>query len=173
MFKNLFRRGQADAAGDDSQEITILAPVDGEVVPLEDVEDPMFSQKMLGDGLAVRPTSDTIVAPVSGTLTQIFPTGHAAGITTRQGIEVLIHVGIDTVELKGEGFTKLVEQGAQVEAGTPLIRLDLDKLGKTAKSLVTPVIITNMDKVEQLTRSTDQSVDAATSWLLKIVPQKK
>ncbi|GMA63859.1 PTS glucose transporter subunit IIA [Alicyclobacillus fastidiosus] len=167
MFKNLFKRTPSEERAD-AREIIVLAPVDGDILPLEAVDDPVFAQKMIGDGLAILPTSDTVVAPVAGTLTQLFPTGHAAGITTPEGIEVLIHVGMDTVELKGEGFTKLAEQGMQVEVGTPLIRLDLDKLQTTAKSLVTPVVITNMQKVEHLSKADAAPARAGDSWLLKV-----
>lgn len=166
MFKKLFQRTPSEER-DQAREITVLAPVDGDIVPLEAVDDPVFAQKMVGDGLAIMPTSDTVVAPVAGTLTQLFPTGHAAGITTPEGIEILIHVGMDTVELKGEGFTKLAEQGMEVEVGTPLIRLDLAKLQTTAKSLVTPVIITNMPKVEHLSKADAAPTRAGDSWLLK------
>lgn len=94
--------------------------------------------------------SDEVLAPVAGTLTHMFPTGHAAGITTAEGLEILIHVGLDTVELKGKGFTILVPQGQKVVVGTPLIKLDLVKLQQTARSLVTPVIVTNMGLVKEL-----------------------
>ncbi|EPZ42893.1 PTS glucose transporter subunit IIA [Alicyclobacillus acidoterrestris] len=171
MFKNLFRRTPSDDA-QPAKEVTIYAPIDGEMVPLEDVEDPVFAQRMVGDGLAIRPSSETVVAPVQGTVTQLFPTGHAVGITTAQGLELLIHIGIDTVELKGEGFTKLVEQGAKIEVGTPLIRLQLDKLAGTAKSLVTPVIVTNMQRVQELHKSSASHVEARKSWLLKVIPQE-
>ncbi|GMA62707.1 PTS glucose transporter subunit IIA [Alicyclobacillus fastidiosus] len=167
MFKNLFKR--ASDASDEAKVVTIYAPVDGDIVPIDAVEDPVFAQRMVGDGLAIRPTSDTIVAPVAGTLTQLFPTGHAAGITTPEGLEVLIHIGIDTVELKGEGFTKLLEQGSQVEVGTPIVKLDLARLKDTAKSLVTPVIVTNMQKVECLTTASEARVQASNSWVLKVV----
>ncbi|WAH36065.1 PTS sugar transporter subunit IIA [Alicyclobacillus dauci] len=170
MLKNLFKRTASDG-GDERNEITIYAPVDGDIMSIEAVEDPVFAERMVGDGLAIRPTSDTIVAPVAGILTQLFPTGHAAGITTPDGIEVLIHIGLDTVALKGEGFTKLAEQGSQVDVGTPLVRLDLDKLTQTAKSLVTPVIVTNMQKVAGLSVFTEEHVKASTSWVLKVVPK--
>ncbi|MCL6452692.1 MAG: PTS glucose transporter subunit IIA [Alicyclobacillus sp.] len=165
MLKNLFKRG-ADASVAAKAELTICAPLSGRIVPIGEVEDPVFAQCMVGDGIAVVPASDCVVAPVSGTLTHLFPTGHAAGITTPEGLEVLVHVGLDTVELKGEGFTLLAQQGQQVERGTPLIQLDLPRLQQTARSLQTPVIITNMDKVDHLEKAAGEV--AAGDWVMKV-----
>ncbi|CAM3961043.1 PTS glucose transporter subunit IIA [Alicyclobacillus pomorum] len=148
--------------------LTVLAPVSGDVVRLNDVPDPVFAQRMVGDGAAVNPTSDTLVAPVDGTLTNLFPTGHAAGITTDQGMEVLIHIGMDTVELKGQGFEKLTEQGQRVTTGTALIRMDLETLRTTAKSVVTPVVVTNMAQIEELVITDQPHVEAGKDWLFKV-----
>jgi len=105
---------------------------------------------MVGDGFAVAPETGEVLSPCAGKVTQIFPTSHALGIETPEGLEILIHIGIDTVELKGEGFTRLVQPGDPVETGTPLLSVALEKLSGQGKSLVTPVIITNMDKVESI-----------------------
>lgn len=123
----------------------------GEVTALENVPDVVFSQKMLGDGFAMIPENGIVVAPIDGKLIQIFPTNHAFGIETDSGLEILVHIGIDTVDLKGEGFKRLVEVDTHVKAGTPIIEVDLDYVGKHAKSLITPVVITNPDKVKTLT----------------------
>ena len=170
MLKNLFHKTIEHVATD--SEIVIQAPLSGKIVPLENVDDPVFAEKMVGDGIAIDPTSDTVVAPVAGTLTHLFPTGHAAGITTHEGIEILIHVGLDTVELKGQGFTLLAKQGQEVEIGTPLIGLDLSLLRKVAKSLVTPVVITNMAKVRNLVKTTDDNVLSGKQWVMKILTEK-
>ncbi|MCL6516476.1 MAG: PTS glucose transporter subunit IIA [Alicyclobacillus sp.] len=130
--------------------LEVLAPFSGRPLPLAEVPDPVFAQKMVGDGAAVDPDSDTLVAPVAGTLTNLFPTGHAAGITTDDGLEILIHIGMDTVALKGEGFTPIARQGERVEAGQPLIRIDLAHLRGVAKSLVTPVVVTNQGRIAAL-----------------------
>jgi PTS system glucose-specific IIA component len=148
--------------------LTVLAPVSGDVVRLDDVPDPVFAQRMVGDGAAVNPTSDTLVAPLDGTLTNLFPTGHAAGIMTGQGIEILIHIGLDTVELNGQGFEKLAEQGQRVTTGTPLIRMDLETLKTTAKSVVTPMVVTNMARIEELVVTDQPHVEAGKDWLFKV-----
>lgn len=128
-----------------------LRPVmTGEVVNLEKVPDLVFSQKMLGDGFAVVPTNGMVVAPIDGTIVQIFPTNHAFGIITEQGLEILVHIGIDTVELKGEGFKRLVDVDQMVKAGTPIIEIDLEFVKAHAKSVITPVVITNKEKVKSI-----------------------
>jgi len=148
--------------------LTIFAPVSGDVVPIENVDDPVFAQTMVGNGLAINPETATVVAPVSGTLTNVFPTGHAVGITTPEGMEVLVHVGLDTVELKGEGFQRLVTEGGTVKVGDPLLQLDLKTLRNKARSLVTPVIVTNMDKVEHMEKTAKNRVTAASDWLVRV-----
>ncbi len=162
MLKNLFKR-----IGEE-QWLTVKAPLSGKVIPISEVDDPVFAQCMVGDGIAIFPESDEVLAPVSGHLTHMFPTGHAAGITTAEGLEILIHIGLDTVELKGEGFTILAEQGEQVTVGTPLIKLDLAKLRETARSLITPVIVTNMSRVAELSKTGMQHVEAHGDWALKV-----
>jgi glucose-specific phosphotransferase system IIA component len=170
----LFWRKKSKETGEAANWLEIKAPFDGEVVRLDDVPDPVFAQRMVGDGIAVLPTSELLVAPVAGTLTNLFPTGHAAGITTGAGIEVLIHIGMDTVQLKGEGFAKVAQQGQQVEVGTPLIRIQLDLLREKAKSIITPVIVTNMPLVEELLVTDQKTVRAGEDWLLKVkVRQQK
>ncbi|ADV66202.1 glucose-specific PTS transporter subunit IIBC [Deinococcus maricopensis] len=119
-------------------------PLAGRVVPLADVPDPVFSGKMMGDGFAIDPSSGEVVAPVSGEVVTLFPTGHAVGLRADNGLEVLVHVGIDTVRLGGEGFTALVRQGDRVHAGQPLLRADLNVLRGRVPSLITPVIFTNL-----------------------------
>ena len=167
MLKNLFKRKSIEQSAAEPW-LIVQAPLSGKVIPLSEVDDPVFAQGMVGDGIAILPESDEVLAPVSGSLTHMFPTGHAAGITTAEGLEILIHVGLDTVELKGDGFAILVEQGQQVTIGTPLIKLDLMKLRETARSLVTPVIITNMDRVKELSKTTMQHVEADGDWAFKV-----
>lgn len=120
-----------------------VAVMDGTLIPLEEVNDPVFSQNMMGVGFAIIPTSSKVVSPVNGVITTIFPTKHAIGITSDLGKEVIVHMGLDTVELKGEGFTILVKEKEIVEAGTPIARVDLDILKKHGKSAVTPIVIAN------------------------------
>jgi glucose-specific phosphotransferase system IIA component len=151
--------------------VSIRAPFTGRVIPLSEVPDPVFAQKMVGDGAAVIPESDVLLAPVTGTLTHLFPTGHAAGITTEDGLEILVHIGINTVELKGDGFTLLSNRGERIEAGKPIIRIDLEKLRRTANSMVTPVVVTNMEKVEQIKPAEPSVVRAGADVLLRVLPK--
>lgn len=149
--------------------VVVVAPLSGRTLELADVPDPVFAQKMVGDGLAVDPCSDVLVAPVSGALTNLPKTGHAAGITTDDGLEVLVHVGMDTVELKGEGFTPLAHPGDRVLAGQPLIRIDLERLRQRARSLVTPVVVTNPARVERMEIVAGEKVAAGRDALFRIL----
>jgi PTS system, glucose subfamily, IIA component len=128
-------------------EIHIANPIKGEVISLDKVPDEVFSGKMLGDGFAVRPLDNKVYAPVSGVIRVLFPTKHAVAIKTDEGIEVLVHIGIDTVKLGGEGFEVYVQKGDSVKRGDLLITFDKNIVEKKVKSLISPVIITNMDSV--------------------------
>lgn len=131
--------------------VTILkSPLIGEVINLVDVPDPTFSAKLLGDGIAIRPTEGILYAPVDGEIVQIFHTNHALGIKTSLGSEILIHIGIDTVKMKGVGFTAFVKAGDFVKEGDKLIEFDLDLINKNAKSDITPIVITNMETVNNI-----------------------
>ncbi|MFP4198036.1 MAG: PTS glucose transporter subunit IIA [Halanaerobium sp.] len=143
----------------------LAAPFAGEVSELQYVPDDAFAQKMLGDGFAITPEEDKVKAPCAGEIVQIFSTGHAVGIKTKKGLEVLIHIGIDTVKLDGEGFKKLVKNGDKVEIGTPLIEVDLDFIKENAPSISTPVIITNMEKVKNMEILKKERVKAGTKVL--------
>ncbi|WP_323987011.1 N-acetylglucosamine-specific PTS transporter subunit IIBC [Microbacterium plantarum] len=123
--------------------VRLRQPVAGRVVPLAEVPDPMFSQGTMGPGLAIDPSGDTVVAPADGTVTTVFPTGHAVGMTLDDGTELLIHVGVDTVDLKGRGFQALVQQGEGVHAGHPLLRIDTGVIRGAGYSPITPVIVLN------------------------------
>ncbi|MEW8956358.1 glucose PTS transporter subunit IIA [Clostridium sp.] len=128
----------------------INSPINGEVVDLSKVPDSVFSQKLLGDGFAVDTRGSEIFAPVDGEISVLFPTKHAIAINTEKGLELLIHIGIDTVELQGNGFTSHVNVGDKVKKGDLLVTVDREEILSKGKSLMTPVIITNMDKVEGL-----------------------
>lgn len=107
---------------------TFAAPISGKLIPLEQVSDPVFAQKMMGDGFAIEPSGTTLFAPMSGTVTVCFPTHHAIGMKTDSGMDILLHVGIDTVKLNGDGFQTLVQQGQQVKQGAALLQVDVQKL---------------------------------------------
>jgi sugar PTS system EIIA component len=138
MLKKLFSKKI------ETRVVEIHSPLDGEVIPLEEVPDPVFAQKMMGDGLAVIPKNGKVVSPVNGKVVQIFPTKHAVGLVSEEGLEILIHIGLETVELNGEGFEVAVNAGETVKVGDPLLNVDLDYLEQKHKEIVTPIVITNM-----------------------------
>ncbi|PTH66608.1 glucose-specific PTS transporter subunit IIBC [Staphylococcus arlettae] len=127
-----------------STETLISAPGNGEIMPLTAVPDQVFADKLMGDGIAFVPKDDVIVSPITGTVKTIFPTLHAIGLETPEGLEVLIHIGIDTVKLEGQGFESLVTTDDNVEVGQPLIKIDLDYIQAHASSIITPIVITNL-----------------------------
>ena len=130
--------------------MTIKAPLSGVLVPLHEVPDPVFSQKMVGDGIAIDPTSEELLAPCEGEIVQLHPAGHAVTLRAPEGLEVLLHVGIDTVKLKGKGFEPLVKVGQKVQSGEVLIRFSADEVARKAKSLISMLIFTNEEKVANL-----------------------
>lgn len=121
----------------------ILSPIKGTIMPLSNVKDSAFSQGILGKGLAIEPDKGEVISPVNGTITTLFPTYHAIGITSDSGIEVLIHVGMDTVQLEGKYFHPCIKQGDQVHAGQTLLTFEMDSIKNAGYSLLTPVVITN------------------------------
>lgn len=162
FFDKLFG-GKKEAV---AKEVKIYAPLSGEIVNIEDVPDVVFSEKIVGDGIAIRPTGDTIVAPVNGTIGKIFETHHAFSIESEDGVELFVHFGIDTVELKGEGFTRLAEENQEVKVGDPIIKFDLELLQSKAKSVLTPVVISNMDEVTNLQKLSGEVVAGESTVLV-------
>mmetsp|Transcript_2363 Transcript_2363/g.3289 ORF Transcript_2363/g.3289 Transcript_2363/m.3289 type:complete len:156 (-) Transcript_2363:177-644(-) len=136
----------------DADAIEIIAPLSGEIVNIEDVPDVVFAEKVVGDGIAIKPTGTKMVAPVNGTIGKIFETNHAFSIESDKGVELFVHFGIDTVELKGEGFKRIAEEGQTVKAGDTIIEFDLALLEEKAKSTLTPVVISNMDEIKELSK---------------------
>jgi phosphocarrier protein FPr len=132
--------------------LTLNAPVSGVLVPIERVPDPVFAQKMVGDGIAIDPVSQSLVAPCDGEIIQLHPANHALTLATAEGVEIMMHIGLDTINLKGQGFTPRVKQGDRVRAGDPLIDFDADHLATHAKSLLTMLIVTNGDRVSAFDR---------------------
>ncbi|GAB6384954.1 PTS transporter subunit IIBC [Enterococcus cecorum] len=130
------------------ESVNLVAVANGEVIAIEAVADPVFSGKMMGDGFAVEPTDGTIVSPVNGTIKSVFPTKHAIGIETKEGVEVLVHMGIDTVSLEGKPFSVKVKEGDQVQAGQVLAQVDLEALQQADKKATMIVVFTNMDKIQ-------------------------
>lgn len=121
-----------------------LVPVSGEIINLDYVEDEVFSQRMMGDGFAIVPSDGNVFSPFDGTITSIFPTKHAISIKNNEGIEILIHFGLDTVNLKGEGFTSYVSNNDKVKAGDLLLSVDIKSIKDKVKSLVVPIIFLDL-----------------------------
>ncbi|WP_430619623.1 PTS system, IIBC component [Enterococcus sp. DIV0183] len=127
-----------------------VAVATGEVIPMAQVNDPVFSQKMMGDGFAVKPLEGEVVAPISGKVLSVFPSKHAIGLQTEEGIEVLVHMGIDTVEMATPAFESFVKEGQSLKAGTKLAKMNLDVIEQAGKETTIIVAFTNSDKVEQV-----------------------
>ena len=146
----------------------LVSPVTGEVVALEEVPDEAFASKAVGDGVAVKPTDKTVVSPAAGTIVKIFNTNHAFCLETEKGAEIVVHMGIDTVALNGQGFTRLVEEGAEVVAGQPILEMDLDFLNANARSMISPVVCSNIDDFSGLVIQAQGQVVAGQTPLYEI-----
>lgn len=126
-----------------NERVVLSSPLAGRVVPLNEVKDQVFSSGAMGKGIAIDPANGTLVAPADGTITTLFPTGHAIGLTTTDGVEILMHIGMDTVELEGKGFEIFVKQEDQVKKGDLLVKFDLSLIKEAGYSTVTPIVVTN------------------------------
>ncbi|KQN54255.1 MULTISPECIES: PTS N-acetyl glucosamine transporter subunit IIABC [unclassified Erwinia] len=147
---------------------TLVAPVSGSVVAIEQVPDEAFASKAVGEGLAIKPTSSTVVAPANGTLVKIFNTNHAFCLETENGAEIVVHMGLDTVALEGKGFTRLAEEGSVVTAGQPVLEMDLAWLEANARSMVSPVVVSNSEEYSAVTLLAGDSVVAGETRILEI-----
>ncbi|WP_409304009.1 glucose-specific PTS transporter subunit IIBC [Peribacillus sp. SCS-155] len=149
-------------------EETIVSPIRGEIKPLSEVPDPVFAEKMMGDGFAIVPAEGTVVSPVDGKIVNVFPTKHAIGIESNSGREILIHFGIDTVKLEGKGFESLVSQGDNVVKGQPLLKVDLDYVAGNARSTITPIIFTNLTEGQEVKIEKSGSVNLQEEDIISI-----
>jgi len=131
-----------------NNELTLSAPLNGPVLALSSVPDDVFASGAMGDGIAIDPLNDCLHAPCDGVIIHVARTGHALTIRADNGAEVLLHIGIDTVELNGEGFALLVKEGARVRNGQALVRFDLDRIARQCKSLISLIILTNGEHFE-------------------------
>ncbi|QBZ13772.1 PTS system glucose subfamily IIA component domain protein [Streptococcus mitis] len=141
----------------------VYSVADGQVIALEQVKDPVFAQKMMGDGFAVEPANGNIVSPVSGTVSSIFPTKHALGLVTEAGLEVLVHIGLDTVSLEGKPFTVHVAEGQKVAAGDLLVTADLDAIRAAGRETSTVVVFTNAEAIKSVKLEKTGSLAAKTA----------
>ena len=144
MFKGLFKKKRPN------DQDPMLVPLKGKIVHLETVPDPVFAEKMMGDGFAIDPADGTIVSPVDGEVITIFPTKHAISLKSKQGREILIHVGLETVQLNGEGFTPLVMDGQKIKKGQELLKVNFDAIKEKVPSILTPVVFTNLSENEKV-----------------------
>ncbi len=140
--------------------IVIAAPVKGECIPISEVPDPTFAEEILGKGMAIKPAEGKFYAPADGTVTTLFPTGHAVGLTTSDGVELLIHVGLDTVQLKGQFFTTKVEVNQTVKKGDLLLEADLEGISGAGYNTVTPVLICNSPDYSKIECRTEGMAEA-------------
>ncbi|MDF2632535.1 MAG: glucose transporter subunit [Caproiciproducens sp.] len=132
------------------KEYIIIAPISGELLDLSKAPDPVFSQKLAGDGVLINPSDNLIVAPADGILSLIFKTNHAFGMKLENGIEILVHIGIDTVKLNGQGFERIASEGSAVKAGQPVMRINRKFITESGFSLMTPVLITNPNETRSI-----------------------
>ena len=149
------------------QEKAAFSPVSGELVPLETVSDAVFAEKSLGDGVAVIPADGSLYAPADGTIVALFPTGHALGIKTRDGVELLVHIGIDTVALNGKGFTVHVKQDDTVKKGQLLVNFDIEVLKGAGYDTVTMMLVSNGEQFGEVHKAPPGIVTAGEKilWL--------
>jgi len=147
----------------------LLSPITGKIIPLDSVPDATFSDEIVGKGVAVIPEDDVVYSPFSGKVTAVLPTNHAIGITSDNGIELLIHIGLETVNLNGEGFDLLVEEGEEIKRGDKLMTFDLEGLKKKDVSLISPIIVTNSSSFLDVIATSDEQVTAIDSKLLMLI----
>lgn len=154
---------------DDIKDLTLSAPLSGAVVPLAHIPDPVFASGAMGDGIGIDPLNDCLHAPCAGVVVHVARTLHALTLRADNGAEFLLHLGLDTVALAGQGFTVLVEEGLRVNEGQPLLRFDLDQVAQRCTSLVSPLILINSDRFKTVLVPGLQSVKVGES-LLHITP---
>ncbi|TBL78268.1 glucose PTS transporter subunit IIA [Paenibacillus thalictri] len=168
-YSELIREEIKKVIGKDVQQVLFSAPMQGRMIPLEEVPDPIFSGKLVGNGVAFIPDKGELVSPVAGEITLIYPTLHALGIKTEEGLEVLLHIGIDTAALQGKYFTAYVKAGDIVEPGQLLVRFELQKVKKNCKSLATPMLITNVNQVKSWSFAPYTSVKKGQTSVMSVV----
>ncbi|MEW4370863.1 glucose-specific PTS transporter subunit IIBC [Paenibacillus kandeliae] len=161
-------KGTAEEQVNIMAEEMIVAPADGELLSITEVPDPVFSQKMTGDGFAILPSNGKIASPVNGKVFNVFPSKHAIGIMSETGKEILVHVGVNTVKLKGQGFNVLVAEGDDVMAGQPILEVDLEYVKANAPSIITPVIFSNLPEGATVTLKKSGTVKGGEGDIISI-----
>jgi glucose-specific phosphotransferase system IIA component len=166
--EEIYKHMQADI-----QQVQFHSPVQGRMIPLEEVDDPIFAQRLVGRGVAFIPDKGELVAPVQGKIIHIHPSLHAIGLLTKDGLEVLLHVGINTSHLEGKGFTSLVKMGDEVSPGQPLLKFHIPTLKQHAKSLATPMVITNSDIVKSWRFAPYKAVKKGQAAVMSVVVNER
>lgn len=151
LLKNIF--------GKKEEGIQVYAPVAGKLVALSEVSDPTFAECILGQGAAIIPSGNQFFSPVDGTAATVFPTGHAVALTSADGVEVLLHIGLDTVKLNGKHFTIHVEEGQQVKKGDLLLEADLEQIKAEGFDIITPIVICNTDEFAEVVKAEADEVE--------------
>lgn len=148
---------------------TLSAPDNGLIIPITEVEDPVFAGKMMGDGFAVIPETGKIISPCNGEILQVFKTKHAIVIRSADGLELIVHIGLETVALKGQGFDVAVSEGQKIKTGDLMVTADIEFLKAQGKPLVTPVVVTNMDIMKniEVNKGMSEAGSPAMSYQLK------
>jgi len=172
-FSELIREEIQKIMQTDVEQIQFHSPVQGRMIPLEEVDDPIFAGRLVGRGVAFIPDKGELVAPVKGKIVHVHPSLHAIGLTTKDGLEVLLHVGINTSQLEGKGFTLLVKTGDEVSPGQPLLRFHLPTLKQHAKSLETPMVITNSDIVKSWRFAPYKAVKKGQAAVMSVVVKER
>lgn len=168
-YSELIREEINKALRKDIEQVLFNSPMQGRMIPLEEVPDKIFARKLVGDGVAFLPEKGELVAPLGGKIIHVYPSHHAIGIETQQGLQVLLHIGIDTAHLQGKYFTCFVKEGDQVEPGRLLVRFNLNKVKKNCKSLATPMLITNVDKVKSWSFAPYKTVKKGQASVMSVV----
>lgn len=164
LFKDIF--------GTKEERMQIAAPVAGKLVPLSEVSDPTFSEEILGQGAAVIPSENQFFSPVDGTVTTVFPTGHAVALTSADGVEILLHIGLDTVKLNGKHFTIYAEEGQQVKKGDLLLEADLEQIKSEGYDIITPVVICNTEEFSEIAMAKGGQVTVGTV-IVNVIKRKE
>jgi PTS system D-glucosamine-specific IIC component len=168
-FSELIREQIVKVLHNNIRQVHFHAPVQGNMIPIEEVPDTIFAQKLVGNGVAFYPDRGELVSPVAGTVVILYPTMHAIGLKTDEGLEVLLHIGIDTSHLQGKLFNAVVQVGDTVVPGQLLIKFDLPKIKKHAKSLATPMVITNMEIVKSWTFAPFKPVKKGQASVMSVI----
>lgn len=170
FFDCLFGRCNKNKSIDRKEKnISVYSPIDGDILPLKEVPDVMFADGLLGDGIAVNPNKSGIMkAPISGKLVQLFETKHAFVVETEDGLQVLTHFGLNTVNLKGEGFKAIAKENDYVKLGDPIVEYDYEFLKEKAESLVTPIVILESEAYKEIVKSDENNAIAGETKLLTV-----